>query len=302
MNKMINDLYKIAVVSMMSSGKSTFINSILGKEILPAKNIACTGNILEVFNKNDCKHFYAEIENTFEKIKLSDSSYVEKLNNNEINEMKIIGKFFNVKNNKKQLVLIDTPGINNSLDCSHGIKTYDYLKKFNNGMIIYIINATQFGINDDKNFLSFISQLLKDNKKIKIMFLVNKIDEIDQEIESISDFLFKVKIYIENLGVNNFQLIAISALAALLFRRALNNEMDKFTRKEVKEFCNYIEFWKSEFINERKFLISKNEKFSNKKIFFNNQEYSEEELKKAIQNTGISIVEELISRELKGEY
>ena len=46
-----NQEYKIAVVANMSSGKSTFINALFGKEVLPAFNHATTDSAPYIYSK-----------------------------------------------------------------------------------------------------------------------------------------------------------------------------------------------------------------------------------------------------------
>ena len=41
---------EICVASTMSSGKSTFINALLGHEVLPSENQACTGKLFKIEN------------------------------------------------------------------------------------------------------------------------------------------------------------------------------------------------------------------------------------------------------------
>lgn len=40
------NIFKVCIVATMSSGKSTFINSIIGDEIMPEKNEACTARTM----------------------------------------------------------------------------------------------------------------------------------------------------------------------------------------------------------------------------------------------------------------
>ena len=299
-----NNLYKVAVVATMSSGKSTFINSLLGKEILASRNTACTTKIIEIFNKENYGDFKAEVFSNGNKknISINDSFYIDEFNNNKIENINIIGEFYKIKNIDKNLVLIDTPGVNNSLDSTHMQCTYNFLNKFDEGMIIYIINATQFGINDDFEFLSYVSNIIKSNKNLKLIILVNKIDEIDTEKESIDELLKSVQEYILNIGIKNTRVIPISTLSALLFRRVISGNGHLLTRKELKSFYRSYEFWTNQNNRERKLSVFTNKECKNKKVFFNDEEFNSIDLERAIENTGITLVESLISEALKSSY
>ena len=46
--KKINDKFTVAVIATMSSGKSTILNALLGYELLPSKNEACTAKTFKI--------------------------------------------------------------------------------------------------------------------------------------------------------------------------------------------------------------------------------------------------------------
>ena len=57
----INDsVFPINVIATMSSGKSTLINALLGKKLMPSKNEACTATITEILD-NDSEQFAAVV-------------------------------------------------------------------------------------------------------------------------------------------------------------------------------------------------------------------------------------------------
>lgn len=64
--KLDNQEYKIAVVANMSSGKSTFINALFGKEVLPAFNHATTDSATYIYSKPNIekklKYFFLMIK------------------------------------------------------------------------------------------------------------------------------------------------------------------------------------------------------------------------------------------------
>lgn len=48
-----NAVFPINVIATMSSGKSTLINALLGKKLMPSKNEACTATITEILDADD---------------------------------------------------------------------------------------------------------------------------------------------------------------------------------------------------------------------------------------------------------
>lgn len=55
-----NSIFPINVIATMSSGKSTLINALLGKKLMPSKNEACTATITEILD-NDKEQFIATV-------------------------------------------------------------------------------------------------------------------------------------------------------------------------------------------------------------------------------------------------
>lgn len=261
---------RIVVLATMSSGKSTFLNALLGEEILPSENQACTGKIFEVSN-DESKRGKLEI---FKKGNLIEEKLIIesdlKLLNIDSNIEKIIvnTKFQNIK---RKIVIYDTPGVNNSIDKNHYRITYEFLEKNEIKNYIYILNATQIGVLDDYKFLVDLKEIVE-KKQGKILFLLNKVDCVDLEREDFQKILINVENYLKNIGFKNLNLISISAYKANLLRRGLNEKLQ--TRMEKKEYLNII-----------------NEYIERKKI----KNYKENEvIEKILKETGIKEVENLL--------
>ena len=57
--KALNSEFEIAVIATMSSGKSTLINAILGQELMPSKNEACTAKVSRIINNPNITNYSA---------------------------------------------------------------------------------------------------------------------------------------------------------------------------------------------------------------------------------------------------
>lgn len=260
------------IISTMSSGKSTFINSLIGKEILPSENEACTGKIFKiekVFSRQrECISLKEE-----GKIKryLLNEDYLKELNKNqEGNIIEITSYFQNIKEN---ICLYDTPGVNNSQDKNHREVTYNFIKNSNIKNYIYLLNATQLGVNDDREFLVDLKEM-GENKNI--IFILNKIDEIDREKENLEEIIENTKNYIKKNGFTDFKIFPTSAYNCKLLRFALNGE--KLTRSEMKKL---IEYYKSSSLEEEGEEI----------ITIGGEKLFKRKIEKLIESTGIPQVE-----------
>ena len=120
--------FEVNVVATMSAGKSTLINSLLGQRLMPAKQEACTATITEI-KDNDSDHYEASVfdkEGTLIETQSNLSySIMERLNSNPaVSRIRVKGNIPFVASDDVSLVLVDTPGPNNSRDPEHKAATY----------------------------------------------------------------------------------------------------------------------------------------------------------------------------------
>ena len=189
-----NAIFPINVIATMSSGKSTLINSLLGKKLMPSKNEACTATITEILD-NDKETFSAVVYDEDNEIikEISQLTYelMNELNEDE-NVFKIVteGDIPFLDARSTALLLADTPGPNNSQNQAHKNTTYRAINSDANNLILYVLNGTQLSTNDDANLLSYVAdQIKKGGKQVRdrFLFVVNKMDGFNPEEENIEN-------------------------------------------------------------------------------------------------------------------
>lgn len=207
----------VVVVAPMSAGKSTLINALIGKDLLPSLNQATTAVICKIRDINGKEGFDAIVKNGKGEIQECkeniDLTFIDKYNdkgNHEDIEIIIEGDIKNIDSSDFKLVLVDTPGPNNSQNIRHQEVTLNYIKDENNNpLILYVLNAQQLGTNDDKFFLKSISEFIKQNgskAKERIVFILNRIDALDPERNPKSETLEKVLEDCKKYLVNDFEI------------------------------------------------------------------------------------------------
>lgn len=238
-------IYPVLVVSTMSSGKSTLINALLGKDLLPSRNTACTVRAAAVLNNDAREQFgihvvdeegkYCFVEQDTEK------AVADYNQSNNIDEIIIEGNIQGIRSSQKAFMLIDTPGINYCLDPLHEKVTREVLDEYQKGMILYVINATQMATSDDSNSLNLVARKIKDNPDFKVIFVINKMDKIDPEKEDPCELVENCREYVRRSGIEDPILIPVSAESALIFQKALNKE--PLSQMEKEDFArNYTRF------------------------------------------------------------
>lgn len=294
--------HEIAVFATMSSGKSTVINALLGKDLLPNQNEACTAKIFKIIDNDKLSDYRAKVLYKDGCKKKVDSSKLEELNNDKnIKEIIIEGDFKGIKNkvvDKKlhQISLIDTPGPNNSLDSSHEEIANRLMKDENTDYLLYVLNATQIGINDDKKILVDILESKKEmEERTEVLFLLNKIDQIDIEKENLNEIVSNAKNYLKNIGFRDPKIIPVSAYAAKIFKLALDNNLK--TRKEKKDFYFYYDLFEKLKLSN---LVPKKIKRP-KQIVIKNKVFYENKILEKLYATGLLDIEKELSSFLKNK-
>lgn len=252
--------FEVSVVATMSAGKSTLINSLLGQKLMPAKQEACTATITEI-KDNDLDHFTAKVFNKEGSLieSYEDLTYdiMERLNSNkDVSRIHVEGDIPFVTAEDVSLVLLDTPGPNNSRDPEHQAATYRMLKESSKTLVLYIMNATQLAVNDDNNLLDHVAESMKvggKQSRDRFIFVVNKLDDFRKGEDSVEAALKKVKDYLADKGIDNPNVYPASALTALNIRTILKSSDDdddddvyeakgkvrKFNRNEEMHFEKY---------------------------------------------------------------
>ena len=252
--------FEVNVVATMSAGKSTLINSLLRQKLMPAKQEACTATITKI-KDNDADCFMAKVydkdgtliqthaELTYETM--------EQLNSNpSVSRIQVEGNIPFVTADDVSLVLVDTPGTNNSRDPEHKAATYRMLSESSKPLVLYIMNATQLAVNDDYNLLSHVAESMKvggKQSRDRFIFVVNKLDDFKKGEDSVEAAITKVRDYLKDNGIENPNIYPASALTALNIRTILANSDDdndddvyeakgkvrKFNRNEEMHFEKY---------------------------------------------------------------
>lgn len=252
--------FEVNVVATMSAGKSTLINSLLRQRLMPAKQEACTATITEI-KDNDADHFTAKVYDKDGKMiqAYSELTYeiMEQLNSNpSVSRIHAEGNIPFVDADDVSLVLVDTPGPNNSRDPEHKAATYRMLSESSKTVVLYIMNATQLAVNDDYDLLSHVADSMSvggKQSRDRFIFVVNKLDDFKKGEDSVEAAINKVKDYLKDNGIDNPNIYPASALTALNIRTILAESDDddddevyeakgkvrKFNKNEEMHFENY---------------------------------------------------------------
>lgn len=228
--------FEVCVVATMSAGKSTLINALLSQKLMPSKQEACTAIITRI-KDNDSDHWEAEVYNKSNELievhpDLSLDTMTRLNADPNVSTIRVSGDIPFLTADDVSLVLIDTPGPNNSRDPEHRRIQNGFLNKSSKSLVLYIMEGT-FGSNDDNALLEMgFRSMFVDGKqsKYRFIFVINKMDDRKKEDGPTEDTLQRVRSYLRNHGIEKPNLFPVAALPALLIRMMLNKtETDEET-------------------------------------------------------------------------
>lgn len=220
--------FEVCVVATMSAGKSTLINSMLREKLMPSKQEACTAIITKI-KDNDNDSWKAEVYNKGGRLTETQKSLtyntMERLNaDEEVSEIRVEGNIPFVTAEEVSLVLIDTPGPNNSRDPQHKKVQSEFLGKSSKSLVLYIMEGT-FGSDDDNALLHRVADSMDvggKQSKDRFIFVVNKMDDRRKEDGATEQTLNRIREYLKRHGITNPNLFPAAALPALNIRMIQN--------------------------------------------------------------------------------
>ena len=235
---------RFIVTANMSAGKSTLVNALIGKSLARTSQETCTGNICYIYNKPfEDNHIH------FETSQLNLDATVSEIKNFDKRTSTSTASYFtHLIEQKLRICIIDTPGVNSTLNKRHGEITREAIKSESYHKLIYVLNANKLGTDEEIRYLKWICENVPMNK---IIFVLNKLDDfkctdddIEASIEGVRNDLFA-------LGYENPIICPLSAYFALLIK--LKHKGEILTDDEEDEYVLYTKKFSKPFYDLLKY-------------------------------------------------
>ena len=249
----INSDFRIVIVAPMSSGKSTLINSIIGRDMLPAVNQATTAVITEIKDNDQFEDFLVNADDKYgnnvvrnkkaTKDVISELNYKKDPNDPEgkdalIHLVKLEGPIPNLPSDVLSTVFVDTPGGNNSQNDEHEEMMDEAIDDENKSLILYVFNGAQLGTNDSNIILQKIANAMQNStngkqSRDRFLFVANRMDEFDVSQEPYEEVISNTILpQLAANGITEPNLFLTSAQTAKLVRMVMNGEELSETEEE----------------------------------------------------------------------
>ncbi|WP_339323563.1 dynamin family protein [Paenibacillus sp. FSL W8-0194] len=215
--------FELVVVGEFSTGKSTFINALIGKKVLPSKAMPTTAtvNFIRHIRENPnhkeevIVHFENETTQTVEFTNLEEFVTEMSQSHSVVDDIRYVDVFVDSHYLEGGVVIVDTPGMK-SLHRKHDEITHAQIRRSNAS--IFLFNINQAGSRTEYEFLQKVKESIN-----RIFFVANRCDEVNEEDQSIMDVIQSIEEKLRNndyYQVEEHQAIVypVSSQQALLSR------------------------------------------------------------------------------------
>lgn len=256
-SRLQDDEFKIAVVGEFSSGKSTFINALLGKDLLQHASTETTATVTRLVNVSSsdklCGRGKVSLRSggcidlkSLQDLKEYTTTASEKYN--VVDEIEYVELYLPIFDSEHRIVIVDTPGLNGTAD-GHREQTVSLIQQAH--ACIYLLQRR--GLADsDITFLTYLLQIQKN-----FIFVQNFIDDLRTlEGDTLENTLAtQQQILDEHVFINTpharYSICGISALLALAGRDETietlyadsTEVLTPQERKEIYERSNFKAFY-----------------------------------------------------------
>ncbi len=169
-----DERFHLVVLGEFNHGKTTFVNALLGTPLLPMGVTPTTAVIHHVAHGAD-KKAKAVGEGTEKELAIGDLEQYEVGGAAVADEVKHVDVEYPAPFLEEGVVLVDTPGVNDINEARAEI-TYGYIPR--SDAILFLLDAGQILKESERGFVS--SKLLAQSRD-KVIFVVNKMDILDEE-------------------------------------------------------------------------------------------------------------------------
>ncbi|EAX46384.1 Dynamin family protein [Thermosinus carboxydivorans Nor1] len=239
------DRFNLVVVGQYKRGKTTFINALLGADILPTAIVPLTSIVTIMEYGEQVEATVEFLDKAPQKIEIAAlPQYITETENpNNFKNVKLVTITYPSPYLQGGLRLIDTPGIGSVFQHNTDV-TYSFLQEVD--AAIFLLSADPPISRDECQFLKDITKYVR-----KIFFIQNKIDLVNEKDREQS-MNFSQKIIKQEVKLDEIAIFPLSAKMAL--EGAITDNASLIGKSKIGDFLHMLEQF---LINERKQTLIK---------------------------------------------
>ncbi len=222
---LLQDAFRLMVVGEFKRGKSTLVNSLLGKDVLPARVAPCTAIITEVsyselpeavlhYNDTSRKPDVVRVEDLRKYVVIEEGDDSDDDPSGQISQSpySLLELHYPLPLCQNNVLIVDSPGLN-----EHKTRTKVTLDFLTKADALVLVLSCQMALSQSE--LDFIDQQLGGRNLRHVFFLWNHFDAIVDSPEDIEDIRKRSRKYLEPRVGTNARIFYISARSALVAKK-----------------------------------------------------------------------------------
>jgi small GTP-binding protein len=173
--KLTDERFHLVVLGEFNHGKTTFVNALLGQELLPVGITPTTATLNHIVYSDE--PWAVAVLDSGERVKVAPAALAEWLTVEGQNARlaRVVEVGYPAEVLRDRVTLVDTPGVNDINEQRAEI-TYGYIPRAD--AVVFLLDATQVLKESERTFLT--QRILKRSRE-KLLFVVNKIDLLTPE-------------------------------------------------------------------------------------------------------------------------
>lgn len=241
-------LLSVSIMAPMKNGKSTLLNAILGRELLPHATQRCTAKISYIEHCANMEGFEAKSkaeDGTTSEYLPCDTALLEEWNKRpNVLSVKIRGSLPGIEVNDYRLQFVDTPGPDSAVHKEDQVTIDRFLRDNSLPMVCYIVD--RINSTEEQYLARLKEQMCRFGKQSadRFVFVVSRMDQIavekgdTKEQNQIKAKIEGIREDLSRLGIQNPRIIPVSARIALKAREymALDEEDQMDADGDFKKF------------------------------------------------------------------
>ena len=268
--------FKIIFAGLYSSGKSTLINALIGKEILPTSDETCTSKVFKIKHEKNVKYAKLRCVDENQKLLLPEMSFDNESDLNEkfmeicpigepskppeIDEIQISTDLSHLYpggfEDKFNIIIVDTPGTNSgegnddSQVEKHIDITLEAIQAKEKEMVLLIVDGQDYQDESIRVLLDAIEETAKEDEggfNDRFMFVMNKCDNkkyknqenILSTIDEFADYLSTKKDKNGDKRMISPRIFPVCAIGAMAVKLGCTTEESVDTQEKENLYQNY---------------------------------------------------------------
>jgi predicted GTPase len=240
MAKLAEDRFTLTVVGQFKRGKSTLMNAVMGRDLLPTGVLPLTSAITILrYGPKERLLILKQGSSYQDEVPVSSLAEYVTENGNSGNAKRVAHAYLELPSKflRRGLEFVDTPGIGSTIEANTAT-TYHFLPR--SDAVIFVTGVDTPLTRVEKDFL----QSIRENVN-KVFFVLNKIDLADaEEKDEILSFISEA--LKEQTGVDDIRIFPVSSAMALASK--LSGDEEEYEKSGVKAFQEAL----SDFLSNEK--------------------------------------------------